>query len=549
MPNACLPVFLSADTGSFGVRRVKRLCWSVSGALMLAAQPSAGDSGMTSVTCTSSPGTREHCAANTSAGILLKQSVGAGSCLLGKTWGYDDAGVWVLDGCGAEFIVTAPAEGIPVAGTGSPHSLEVTTTPVVAHVLSEPVVAPDDTLEAATPSNETWGYLDPGKGFLLGKSDLGELSLSGYALVRYLNQNDDDGEFTDHQGNVRPVDGREDIYAHRALVWLNGWLGDPKLRYTLAWWTVTATDQDALFGNIGYQFDKSFNLYAGIFGNPGSRSMQGSHPYWLGNDRVMADEFFRPFFTQGVFANGNIGPGLWYSASMGNSSSTLGNTALQLDREFTYGGSVWWMPTTKEFGPRGAYGDWEYHEELATRFGISAVYSPEERYTGIDSAPGNTALRLADSVNLFETGALAPGVTVTDADYRILSLDAGMKYKGVFLQAEFFQRWLDGFKANGELPADEIKDNGFYLQAAFYPIPRVVEVYGATSQIFADSDLGFKDSSEYILGMNYYPFNTRNHRLNLQYIHVNRSPVSSTFGYYVGGQTGDTFAAAFSIFF
>jgi hypothetical protein len=31
----------------------------------------------------------------------------------------------------------------------------------------------------------------------------------------------------------------------------------------------------------------------------------------LGNDRVMADEFFRPYFGSGVYANGEILPGLW----------------------------------------------------------------------------------------------------------------------------------------------------------------------------------------------------------------------------------------------
>jgi hypothetical protein len=34
--------------------------------------------------------------------------------------------------------------------------------------------------------------------------------------------------------------------------------------------------------------------------------MLGSHPYWLGHDRVMADEFFRPFFGYGVYANGEL---------------------------------------------------------------------------------------------------------------------------------------------------------------------------------------------------------------------------------------------------
>ncbi len=32
-------------------------------------------------------------------------------------------------------------------------------------------------------------------------------------------------------------------------------------------------------------------------------------------------------------------------------------------------------------------------------------------------------------------------------------------------------------------------------------------------------------------------------------INVNRSPVSSSFGYYVGGQDGTTVSAAFSVFF
>ena len=40
-----------------------------------------------------------------------------------------------------------------------------------------------------------------------------------------------------------------------------------------------------------------------------------------------------------------------------NNNSQLGVTAVELDRRYTTSGSVWWMPTTKEFGPRGGYGD------------------------------------------------------------------------------------------------------------------------------------------------------------------------------------------------
>src|SRR4051812_40938645 len=63
------------------------------------------------LTCTSPPGGRQQCAADTSSGVILARSVGEAPCLLGKTWGYDDTGVWVTDGCGGEFAVAAVPPG------------------------------------------------------------------------------------------------------------------------------------------------------------------------------------------------------------------------------------------------------------------------------------------------------------------------------------------------------------------------------------------------------------------------------------------------------
>jgi hypothetical protein len=479
-------------------------------------------SASSSVTCSSAAGEQQHCPADTASGVILMRSTGSAGCLLGKTWGYDDKGVWVKDGCIGDFLVSSADANAAVQELMPDRSTEKT---------------------------ETWGFLDPGQGFLVGKSKDGELSISAYALLRYLNQTPAGQTFIDHNGTEQTVDARNDIYSHRVLVFFKGWLADPKLVYNIALWTVNTTDQDAIFANIGYQFHRSFNLYGGINGNPGSRSLQGSHPYWLGNDRVMADEFFRPFFTQGIWANGEVLPGLWYSAMIGNTSSTLGVTASKLDREFTTGISMWWMPTTHEFGPRGGYGDWENHQKLATRFGFSFVDSPEQRFSEPGTDPGNTTLKLADSLNLFSVDALAPGVTVTKANYQILAFDAGLKYRGIFLQTEFYSRLLDSFEANGSVPVNEIVDQGFYIQAAFFPVPKKIELYTATSQIYGDDDAGFGDSSEYLVGMNYYPMNSRNYRVNAQIIDVNKSPVSSTFGYYTGGQTGTTFALAASIFF
>ncbi len=51
------------------------------------------------VSYSSSGGERQHCAADTSAGVVLARSIGSAPCLLGKTWGYDDTGVFVSEGC------------------------------------------------------------------------------------------------------------------------------------------------------------------------------------------------------------------------------------------------------------------------------------------------------------------------------------------------------------------------------------------------------------------------------------------------------------------
>ena len=491
---------------------------------LTAQQPAAQPPPPGTIVCASAPGARQHCAGDTSAGVVLAKTTGAVACLLGKTWGYDDKGVWVSDGCSGEFLTAQTGAEVP------------------------PVAAP----APATPHVpiEEWGDFAPGNGFLVGRNRAGEMSISAYALLRYVNQMPGEQTFTDHLGNERTVDGRNDIYPHRVMVFFKGWLGSEKLIYALTLWTVATTDQRALFGNIGYQFSRKFSLYGGLNGNPGTRSLQGSHPYWLGHDRVMADEFFRPYFGSGIWAQGEVTPGLWYNAVMTNNNSSLGVKSSQLDRTFSWGASTWWMPTTKEFGPRGGYGDWENHEDVATRLGLSWTWSPEQRFgNSSTNAPENTTIRLADSVNVFETGALADGVTVENVDYRIISIDAGMKYRGIFLQTEIYNRWLNDFDADGLLPVAEIHDSGFYVQAAFFPVPKKLELYGITSQVFGDKSAGFDNSHEYGGGMNFYPFDTRNHRLNVQATYVDRSPVSSAFGYYVGGLKGTSLSSAFSIFF
>ena len=70
-----------------------------------AQQAPASQPTQTAITCVAKLGERRVCTADTTAGVVLVRSIGESECLLGKNWGYDDAGVWVSNGCGGEFGV------------------------------------------------------------------------------------------------------------------------------------------------------------------------------------------------------------------------------------------------------------------------------------------------------------------------------------------------------------------------------------------------------------------------------------------------------------
>jgi hypothetical protein len=72
-----------------------------------------------------------------------------------------------------------------------------------------------------------------------------------------------------------------------------------------------------------------------------------------------------------------------------------------------------------------------------------------------------------------------------------------------------------------------------------------MKLYGATSHIFGQ----YGHPKEFIIGGNYYPWNSRNARLNIQLINVDHSPVSSTFGFYLGQLTGQVFSIGMTAFY
>src|SRR6185436_18114270 len=158
----------------------------------------------------------------------------------------------------------------------------------------------------------------------------------------------------------------------------------------LCTWTNQAAQglgaQVVVGGNLNWRFGEAFLLGGGILSLPTTRSTSGNFPYWLTVDhRTGADEFFRGSYATGFFAYGKPLPGFNYYMMLANNLSQLGVDAAQMDGEFTtFSTAFWWMPTTGEFGPRSGFGDYENHQDLATRVGWHFTFSPEDR----QSQPG-----------------------------------------------------------------------------------------------------------------------------------------------------------------
>jgi len=405
------------------------------------------------------------------------------------------------------------------------------------------MVAPTDTTQvdpaANVYPNSSAGEFTPGKGFKLVKNSFASLNLSMYMMARYVNQLPANSTWEDHLGNERAFKGRNDIYWHRVMIWFTGHLGTPKLNYMATVWTVFTTQQTLVYGNISYTFNKHFKAAIGIAPNPCVRSLQGPFPFFSSTDRTMTEDALRGGFTNGVTLSGEIVPRLNYMLMVGNNLSNLGIKAGQLTRNMSSGASLVWMPTTGEFGPRGGNGDFEEHPKLATRFGANYSHSRENRFNNIDvPSPDNTQVRLSDGLLFFETGALAQGVTVSEADYNMFAVDLGFKYRGLAVHTEFYNRTLSNIDADGEIPQQKIHDVGYKVELLYMAIPKILCVYGITSQI---RDEFKRNPWEAGMGVNIYPYRTRSWRINLQALHVYKAAAGGVFGLYTAGQTGMNF--------
>src|SRR3981189_2673033 len=376
---------------------------------------------------------------------------------------------------------------------------------------------------------KTWGPYTPNFGYKVANTELGDMSVSIYSYVRYLNQKNLAPTYTNYFGVTSTLQQRQDVQINKVQIKFLGWMLNPKLRYSLYAWSSNASQglgaQVVLAGNLSYKFNNYFTLAGGIRSLPGTRSVEGNFPFWLGVDtRLITDEFFRPSYTSGIWASGDITKTLSYQAMVGNNLSTLGVSAAQIDNAFnTVSSMLQWEPTTGEFGI--GFGDFENHQKLATRVAGHYQTSTEtaQEQPGQDAFE-NTQIRLSDGSVIFTPNLFKPGTTVNTLRYQMVSLDGGFKYHGWAFEGEGYWRWLNDFTGPGTVGLPWRYDTGYQFQLSMMPIQKTLQLYSGGSHIFGQ----YGNPYDARIGMNWFPYKNKVLRWNTEALYLFRSPVGYT---------------------
>jgi len=356
--------------------------------------------------------------------------------------------------------------------------------------------------------------------------------------IRYLNTLDSETTFTDQLGVTRDVHTRNDITVNRSMFILGGYIFDKRAQYSVTVWTSAGAASIVVACNIGWRFGKALTLTGGYTGVPGSRSLVNTFPFFTASDRSMADNFFRPGFTQGVWASGQPVKGLNYLVFLGNGLNTLNISANKIDTHLLVSGSFWWEPLGPYSEPgksRNMYDDYFASKKVRIRLGTSFTHSREDRFSNLDqSNPDNTSLYNSDGVLTFSNGAFAPGVTVNLATYKMWAADGGIKWNGLALNGQYFQRRLGNFSADGPLPLASTFDQGGEFSASYFVRPKKVMPYIRGSWVLGQ----FGSPYEYGAGAKWFFLRTERIWVNAEVFRISRSPYSGAFTPYTAGLSG-----------
>jgi len=348
--------------------------------------------------------------------------------------------------------------------------------------------------------------------------------------------------WTNSAGVVLPIQDRQYFDIERARLLFSGHAFSPKLTYQSQFDFDTDSRHVAslLDGWVAWEYRDNRSVHFG------KRKVPGTRNWILGAfdtrmvDRPISNEFFRPSRTTGIWFTGDPDPSFRYEFMIGQGYNTEGLTPQELGNNFATAGSIY-RDVIGSYGPLRPT-DFEYHDKLAVRLGMSAVAS-------IEGTPGRQLeetdfLRLTDGTRITEPNALAPGATVEGFQVYLFAVDAAYKYRGWSANAEYFIRSIQNLVSNIPVPSVGLQ-HGFYTEGGFFIVPKRFELNSQYS--FVTGDQGSANS--YATGFSYYPRGMPFLKLSMDGTYIDGSPVNSTATNILVGDKGFLFRCQWQALF
>jgi hypothetical protein len=367
-----------------------------------------------------------------------------------------------------------------------------------------------------------------------------ELRMNGWIQFRHTAFARDVESWTDRAGVTRDVRNRNNFDIERARLLFSGHAVSPQLTYFLQ--LDGDTDGQDIVDFFDYwwawRFNETFQIQMGKRKVPASLQWQLTARQTRFVDRPMANDFFRPDRTVGLFAIGDPTENLHYELMIGNGYRTANRSPSELDNRFAMAALAYWDPW-------GSFGsglvDWESSDEYRSRLGHSFVYAPSASL--MQGIPVGEAdfVRLADGTRLTDVGVLGPATRVSDFDLYFYGIDWFAKWKGWSLSTEVFFRWIQDLGGLGDLPHSDLFQRGFYVEGGKFLIEKRLDLNGRYSQISGLAG----NSSEYAIGGNWYPLGKPQMKLSWDITWLDGSALNNTTSDILAGDDGILFRTQF----
>ncbi|MFM8636016.1 MAG: hypothetical protein ACKOEX_14605 [Planctomycetia bacterium] len=394
--------------------------------------------------------------------------------------------------------------------------------------------------------------LAPPKGLILLRTDpkRGEfpfgMALGGYMQLRWFEFARNGTELSYTPTVPRQIENINTFNINRFLLSFHGHVLDERLVYNFALFGTTNVGIRSgvvPIGILGWKFSDAATVGGGMSPVPGTREWIDSSPWTVGIDRSMANTFFRPGFSPGVASLGSLFDNtVHYQAGAWNAIDGGTTGVLRRGTSMAWAGNTWWEPW-------GAFGlgcsDMEHHADPVIRIGMSGVFARTYAAVLQGNNPEDTIVRLSNGMPLSAEGALGPGTTVDRFNYKLATVDAAWKHRGVGLSFEYYFRMLDDFFGEGTFDRSSIFDQGGMAYVSWCFVPRTYEVYGRSSVVTGP----FGTGQEYGGGFNWYLKQSRQARLTIEALTMSRNPAQNFLYPYRAGYSGTAIQTQFVVVF